>query len=133
HQPHSIWFARGLVPAAVGLDLDRWRRRQEQVHARTKLREADAFAARHIDTLGDPGDDAPRNQTGEQPHADLLAGPFARLDADEHVFVVRRGLGLERVEVLARGVFDKGNAAGYRRLLDVDIEHREENGNPPAT
>ena len=42
-------------------------------------------------------------------------------------------LGRHGVQVFARGVLEKANPSTYRRLLHVDVEDREENGNPTAT
>ena len=114
------------------IDADFRAQRQINVHARAELNEADAVAALDRVVLGDPRHDAARNQPGDEPDADFLAGRLAGVEADEHVFVELRAVGFHRVQILAGRVLEKRDAARHRRVLNVNVEHGKKYRDAPA-
>jgi hypothetical protein len=82
--------------------------------------------------LGDPRHDAARDQTGDEPHADFFA---ARLAASRPMSTFSLNFALSAriaLIILAGRVFEKGDAAGDRRVLHVDVKHGKKNGNALA-
>jgi hypothetical protein len=56
---------------------------QIDLHARAELDQADAFAALHRVVLRDERHDAPRDQAGDEAHADFFAARLDGFDADQ--------------------------------------------------
>src|ERR1039458_2278367 len=82
------------------LHFDFGAQRQINIHARAELDEADAVAALDGVVLGDPRDDAPRDEGAVKGKADFLAGWLADIKADEHVFIEFRAVSFHRVQIL---------------------------------
>jgi hypothetical protein len=78
------------------------------------------------------GHDAPRNHSGDEAHPDLFAGRLGGGEFDEHVFILERGLGLERADKLARRMPQARYFAADGRVLHMNVDHGQENRNAVA-
>src|SRR6266852_2704880 len=114
------------------LNLDFCVHGQVHVRPRAELNQADALAARHCVAGLNVRNDPAGEHAGDQAHAYLPSGRVAGLEAEQDVFVVRGGFGLEGAEKFSGCVFVKVDLAAYRRLLHMNVNDRKKDRDAPA-
>src|SRR5690554_5224092 len=99
--------------------------RQENIHPRPELDEAELLALLHLVVLFDVPDDTPGQCTGNLPEKNL--GAVGGLHGDRRALVQRGRLRMPGHQIFARMVLNETDPTADRIAVDMHVDGRHEN------